>query len=335
MVIPMLNEERYIEECLASVAANGHPHVEILAVDGGSDDATPDIVRRLAASEPSIRLLDNPRRTTPAALNVGLRAAGGDIIIILGAHSRVAPDFVAENVRALQTSDAECVGGPIETVSATPTGDTIALALGSRFGVGNALFRVAQDGSERYVDTVGFGGYRRRVFERLGLFDEALVGNEDEELNYRIISAGGRILLTPRIRSTYYARTTLGGLWRNYFRYGKGKPRVMRRHPGSISLRHVVPATFVTALTGSAVLAVAGVGRWPLLAVGGSYLLAVAHQSLRLARRHGWRHLPLLPAAFACLHFAYGLGMLQGLGGLMERPATPPSLTADAYAQEA
>jgi len=309
----MRNEARYIEQCLTSLLNQDYPpgSYEILVVDGLSDDGSREIVFRLAKEHP-IRLLTNPDRTTPAGLNIGVQAARGEIVILLGAHATAAPDFIQQSVRYLQQTDSACVGGPIRTRGETWMARAISLALSSPFGVGNAFFRYAQ--RELFVDTVAFGAYRREVFDHIGLFDETLTYAEDDDFNYRLRRQGGKILLTPAIRTTYYARTSLPQLWRQYVNYGVGKARAFQKHGRVASWRHLVPASFVLALVGSVLLA-ALVPKlvWVLVFTVGSYLLASLLFSVWIAARHGWAYLPLLPVVFLVLHLGYGIGFIWGL----------------------
>jgi GT2 family glycosyltransferase len=291
-------------------------HLEVLVLDGGSDDGTRSVVLELARKSDLIRLLDNPRRVAAAAVNIGVQNASGDVIIILSAHGSVASDFVTQNVLYLSNTGADCVGGRIRSISHSFLGRTIALAMSSPFGVGNSLFRYSR--KEQYVDTVAFGAYRRQVFEELGPFDESLAYNEDDEFSCRLRGQGGKIFLTPAIKSFYHTRTSLRQLWQQYFRYGQGKVRVIQRHPRAAMIRHFVPFAFVSTVL---VVGLLGLVRPSFLSVclvvlavyGGASLLF----SLGISARRGWRHLPVLPAAFACLHFGYGLGFLAGLLGLV------------------
>ena len=323
VVIPVRNEARHIRGCLEALAAQDYPldRLEVLVVDGGSTDGTAELAAAFASCGfARFAVLTNPAGRTAEGRNAGTREARGEVIIQLIGHCRVAPDFVRESVAALRESGADCAGGPIESAGTGPVGGAIAAAVASPFGVGNAHFRYAREA--RYTDTVAFGAYRREVFRRIGLFDEAADRGEDDEFNYRLLSRGGRIYLTPRVRSTYYPRSSLRALFVQYFRYGRAKVYVARRHPGQVRWRHLVPPAFVLALV---VPAAAGAAYRPALAltglVGVAYLAASAVASIRTAARRGWRHLPLLPAAFACLHVAYGLGFLAGLPALLRRPA--------------
>jgi GT2 family glycosyltransferase len=314
VVVPMYNERACIGECLGSLVKTDYPadHFEVLVLDGKSDDGSRNIVLELARMHNFIRLLDNPRRITAAAMNVGIQAARGDVIIVLSAHSFVASDFISQNVACLSKTGADCVGGPIHSTSQPFPGKTISLAMSSPFGVGNALFRYSQ--KEQYVDTVAFGAYRRQVFDEIGLFDEELVYNEDDEFNYRLRKHGGKIFLTPSIKSFYHTKTSLGQLWKQYFRYGLGKVRVIQRHPEATMIRHLVPFTFVSTLLVSGLLGLfSPIFLRLCLLVLASYLAASLLFSFRIAARNGWKHLPVLPVVFACLHFSYGLGFSTGL----------------------
>ena len=315
VVIPARNEERYIERCLRSLIAQDYPlsRLEVIVADGDSTDATPLLVSRLAASSPlPIRLLPNPGRTTACGLNVGVRNASGDVIIILGAHSEAAPTFVSSSVAALDRSGADAVGGPIDTVAEGRVGQAVALALSSPFGVGDARFRYSQD--EGPVDTVAFAAYRRQVFDKIGLFDESLSSNVDDEFNYRLAHAGGRLWLSPDIHSRYFSRSSLKALLRQYWRYGHWKMPVAQRHPRQIRPRHLVPSLLVAVLAVSGLLApLSRLARIVFAATAISYAIASIIAATAIAARQGWPYLPWLPPAFACIHIGYGLGFWAGL----------------------
>ena len=313
-IVAMRNEESFIEKCLNSLAEQDYPPdlLEILVVDGRSTDRSREIVSVMQENMPNLRLLDNEKRISPVAFNIGIREARGEVLTIISAHCYLAPDYVSRCVEYLERTGADCVGGPIETIGETDTARAIALAMSSPFGVGDALFRYSD--REQYVDTLAFGAYRRDVFERVGLFDEDLVGSEDDEFNYRLRGQGGKLFLTPAIRSFYYGRSSLRALCKQYFRYGRGKVRVMRRHPGQVRLRHLIPSLLVLSLLVSAALGFFSPWFALLFAViVGCYVLASLLVALSIARGEGWRYLPLLPAAFACLHLSYGAGFLWGV----------------------
>jgi succinoglycan biosynthesis protein ExoA len=315
VLIPMRNEERRIEACLQSLAAQDYPRerFEVLVMDGASSDRSRELVDDLARRENlPLRLIDNPGRTTARGLNLGLLAARGDVIVRVDAHAAVAPDFLKESVTALRETEADGVGGPIESAGEGLVGEAIALAMSSPFGVGNAHFRHSRE--TRYADTVAFPAYRRSLFDEVGRFAEDIEYGEDDEFNYRLGDAGKKLLLTPRINSIYYTRSSLPALFRQYLGYGRAKVEVLRRHPRQARPRQFVPALFVAALaTLSALSLLSGIFRRGLLFVALSYLAALFAFSLRIASGRGWRYLPILPPAFACLHTAYGIGFLQSL----------------------
>jgi GT2 family glycosyltransferase len=318
VLVPVRNEEQYIERCLYSLARQDYPRsrFEVLVIDGQSTDLTKQVVSRFAAeSTVDLRLLQNPRCLPAAALNIGLAEVRGDVIVRVDGHASVAPDFLSESVRALHETRADCVGGVIESEGDTYLGRAIALAMSSRFGVGGASFRV---GGEGPADTVAFGAYRRDVFDRIGGFAEDIDKGEDDEFNYRLLDHGGRILLVPSIHARYTVRGGLRGLWRQYAGYGRAKPEVLRRHPSQARARQLIPPAFVAALTLSLAAAMSG-RRGALTALAGVYTLAATIASLALVSRHRWRYLPPLPVVFACLHIAYGFGFLSGALGLAGR----------------
>jgi GT2 family glycosyltransferase len=313
-IVAMRNEEAFIGKCLDSLAAQEYPSalLEVLVVDGRSTDRSREIVSSMQGRMPHLRLLDNEKRISPAAFNIGIRESGGQVVMIISAHCYLATDYVSSCVEYLSKTDADCVGGPIETIGETDTARAIALAMSSPFGVGDALFRYSRE--ETYVDTLAFGAYRREVFDRVGLFDEELVGSEDDEFNYRLRSHGGKLLLTPAIKSFYYGRGSFAALCRQYFRYGLGKVRVVAKHPKLVRLRHFIPALFVASLGSSALLSLLSLRFSLLLAtIVGCYVVVFILASVRIAAREGWRYLPLLPPAFACLHLSYGAGFLLGI----------------------
>jgi GT2 family glycosyltransferase len=200
----------------------------------------------------------------------------------------------------------------MNAVSATDFGRSVAAATSTPFGVGGARFHFSDQ--EEFVDTVYMGAWRRDVFDRIGLLDEELVRNQDDEFNYRLRAAGGRVLLSPAIQSVYYNRSSLRALWRQYYQYGLYKIRVLQKHPRQMQPRQFVPAALVGVLVGGGAL---GLVFWPLRLLAGTalagYVAANLLASLLTARRFGWRYLPYLPVVFAALHIGYGLGFWHGL----------------------
>lgn len=333
IVVPCRNEAAFIAPCVESLLDGGYPRdrLEILVVDGMSDDGTREVLAGLAARHPEVRVLENARRVTPVALNLGVRGASGGAILICGAHTRYPAGYVATLMRWLERSGADAVGGVCET---TPADDSavaraIAAAMSHPFGVGNAHFRVGVS-QPRWVDTVAFGCYRREVFARVGEFDEELVRNQDDEYNARILRLGGRLLLVPDVTTRYSARGSLAALWRMYWQYGRYKPLVIRKVGQVITLRQLVPAAFVAALVvGVLALPVpllGAVAAPALLALCVAYLLGALASGAQLARRVGATAGLLATLVFPVLHLSYGAGFLCGAGALLARRAAPPDL---------
>jgi glycosyltransferase involved in cell wall biosynthesis len=323
VVIPCRNEEAFIGACLDSVAASTFPkdRLEILVVDGRSDDQTRAILEQRVAAGGPIRVLDNPDRTAPAAMNVGIRNATGDVIVRLDAHCLYPREYLSQVVEWLTVSGADNVGGVCRTLPANDTAEAHAIAIGVShpFGVGNSYFRIGVT-EPQWVDTVPFGCYHREVFDRIGMFDEDLVRNQDDELNARLIKHGGRILLVPEIVSEYFARESLGKLWRMYFQYGYFKPLVARKLGRVMTARQLVPSLFVLSM----LLSMALIGLVPLAAIPlGTLLLAYLGADLFFAvkagARQGVKCVFWLGLVFPVLHFSYGLGFLKGLADFVVR----------------
>lgn len=314
VILPIRNEQKYIAKCLRSIISQDYinERYEVLVVDGMSTDSTRTIVKQFQKRYKNIKLLDNPAKITPVGLNIGICHAKGNIIIRVDGHATLGENYLSQCVRFLESSSADCVGGPIESMSDTTVGKAIALAMSSFFGVGNARFRTS--GKEGYVDTLAFGAYRKEVFKKIGLFGENLVGCEDDEFNYRLRKNGGRIFLTPEIKSYYYPREKLKDLWVQYFRYGLAKVRVVQKYLRIMQLRQFVPPVFVLALLGTGIFAF--FSRFAFYVFGLialSYLVVSVLVSGKISMAKGIRYFPLLPIVFAILHISYGLGFVIGL----------------------
>ena len=314
IVIPCRNEARHIEACLRGVLAFVSPPggFEVVVADGMSEDGTRDVIARVAAEDPRVRLIDNPKRTTPCALNAGIRAARAGIVARIDAHSDYAPDYLCQCLAVMDETGAENVGGPWLARGGGYLQRAIAATFASPFAVGGARAHLAEH--EGPVDTVYLGCFRKQFLFDIGLFDEDLVRNQDDELNFRILRAGGSIWQSPRIRSWYSPRSSLTALYRQYFQYGYWKVLVIRKHGSPASVRHLVPGLFVGAMI---VLALAApfvtAARYGLAGLSALYAAGLLVASVHTAARSGWSLLPVLPAAFACYHFGYGLGFLCGL----------------------
>jgi glycosyltransferase involved in cell wall biosynthesis len=315
VVMPVRNEATFIERGIRAVLEQDYPadRIEIIVADGMSTDGTRELLNELAGVHACIHVVDNPRGIAPTALNLAIAKASGEIIVRVDGHCEIARDYVSRCVEHLEAGEAECVGGPLETIGESYWARVIASAMSSNFGVGGAAFRTVKDRS-LYVDTVAFPAMKRETIERAGPFDEVLMRNQDDEYSYRLRGMGARILLASDVRSRYYSRASIAKLARQYFQYGYYKVRVMQKHPKGMSTRQFVPAAFVSALAVSGVAAITIPHGWiAAAAVAGSYCAAALLAAVRTAAQDGWTLLPALPIAFGTLHFSYGLGFLSGL----------------------
>lgn len=331
VVMPIYNESAYIDAAVESLLAQDYSRrdMEWIFVDGGSGDDTRDRLRaqaaRLEATEPGlIRLLENPDRTVPYAMNIGIRAARGRYIVRLDAHADYPADYISACIAELEAHpEADNVGGFAVTRGRGERGETIARMLASPFGVGNSQFRTGGKGG--YVDTVPFGAFRRSVFRELGGYDTRLTRNQDNEMNYRIRAAGRKIWLSERIGLTYWCRDTLGGINRMARQNGRWNVITMWLCPGSMGVRHFVPLVFLLSLLllplGALVSGLAGWVFGARLFLGllglelALYFVFDLIASIKAAGGH-WRRIPLLLLFFPSFHLNYGWGSLQGLLGL-------------------
>lgn len=318
IIMPIRNEEEYIARSLDSIRQQDYPaaRIEILVVDGMSTDATRAIVSEMSRELPHLQLLDNPQQIVPTALNIGLAHSRGEIIVRVDGHVVLEPGYISGCIATLQERpEADCAGGIITSMNHTFLGEAIALAMSSSFGVGNSYFRTRKQGDEEgYVDSLAFGAYRREVFDRIGLFDEELVRNQDDEFNYRLRKSGGKIFLTPRIHSWYFSRLKIRPLWRQFYQYGLWKIRVLQKHFAQMRLRQFVPPAFVLSLLLSGLVAMFWPpARWLAGLILAAYLTVSLLFTLRLCSREGLRYAPLLPLIFVVIHVSFGLGFLVGL----------------------
>ena len=328
VIVPCRNEAAHIRACLDSVLATTYPadRLEVIVADGASDDGTREILDAYAAAgdarRPPVRVIDNPRRITPCGLNVAVRAARGEVLVRMDAHALYPPDYVGRLVAALEETGVEVVGARIDTIPADGRAVSQAVAVGMShpFGVGPSRFRIGSD-ARRFVDHVPFFCCRRELFDRVGLFDEELIRNQDGELSSRVWRHGGRILLIPDVVASYYARSSLGKLARTLFQYGYFKPLSARKIGRVMTVRQLVPPAFVLGLV--AMIALSTVSRAAALALAlcvGVYATAVLACSAQATRRLPLRAAVVLAAVFPIMHLAYGYGYLRRLGEFALRP---------------
>jgi len=315
IIIPMRNEEKFVGKCLDSLLQQieGRDNFEILCVDGASTDNTHRIILDYAQRYNNIRLIDNPQKIVPVGMNLGIKQAKGDIIMRLDSHAEYAPNYIDKCLEVCRRTGADNVGGYCKTLPGknTRVARAIAAATSCSFGVGNSIFRLT--GPEQETDTVPFGTYHKDLFDKIGLYDERLVRNQDIELNSRIRKSGGRVVISPEIQLSYYNRATFRGLWQQAFNNGLWNPYTVWLVGGGLSLRHFVPMVFVL------VIMALGIGgflygpvKWVLLGYILMYLFAAAVFSLRTSRRTESPTI-LVVWSFIVLHIGYGLGSLWGI----------------------
>ena len=262
VIAPCRNEVAFIENTIKSILSGDYPSdkIELLVIDGMSYDGTREKVIEIIKKDSRVHLIDNPSKIVPAAMNLGIKLAKGEYIVRIDCHCCFAPDYVRKCVEIAQHTEADNVGGYIKTLPGADTkmAKAIAAATSSKFGVGNSMFRLS--GSQCEVDTVPFGTYRKEVFDRIGLYDERLVRNQDIELNSRIRKAGGKIIISPEIKLKYYNRATCKGIWQQSFDNGLWNPYTIWLVGGGLQVRHFIPMFFVLSII---ILGVLSIVYWP------------------------------------------------------------------------
>jgi glycosyltransferase involved in cell wall biosynthesis len=313
VIVPCRNEFGHIETLLRSVLSQeGAGNLEVLIADGLSDDGTLALLEESSRRDDRIRIIRNPEKIVSTGLNRAIREARGDVIVRMDVHSVYAPDYIARCRSTLESTGADNVGGPWQARGFTTLQVAIAIAFQSPFSSGGAgSHRVNYEGP---VDSVYLGCWRKATLLRIGLFDEGLVRNQDDELNLRICRAGGTVWQTPAIQSWYVPRSSLIGLFKQYQQYGYWKVRVIQKHRLPASIRHLVPGAFVASLLLLLVLStMLASARWLLGTLLGLYAAACLTASARECRRRTrWRYIAILPAVFGAYHFGYGWGFLRG-----------------------
>lgn len=313
VVMPVFNESKYINKCVDSLLLQDYPKdkMEWIFVDGMSTDDTIKKLEEYKKRYPNmIIILENPHKIVPYAMNIGIKASKGKYIIRLDAHADYAEDYISKCVHYLNTIKAENVGGVAETKSHGLVGNAIAKMLSSRFGVGNSEFRT--NGASGYVDTVPFGAFKREVFSKYGGYDERLVRNQDNEMNYRIRKNGGKIYLAEDIHLSYYCRDTIKGIAKMAKTNGMWNVITMKLCPGAMGLRHFIPLIFVLSIICLGLLGFINAIFWWLLSIE---LLLYLLLDIYFSSKSGesLKEMGLLITLFPIFHVSYGIGSLKGL----------------------
>ncbi len=323
VVMPVLNEERHLEEAVGRVLDQNYPgELEVVLAIGPSKDRTQEIADKLADRDRRISIVENPTGKTPAALNVGIAHARHDILVRVDGHGALTDGYITRAVEVLDESGADNVGGVMAAEGRTPTEMAVACAYRSRLGLGASTFH--QGGKAGPADTVYLGVFRRAALERVGGFDETMHRAQDWELNYRIRKTGGLIWFSPDLSVTYRPRSSLSAVAKQFFHTGQWRREVIRRHPETASKRYLAPPVAVIAIALGTILGIIGLitgNAWldlGFLAPLGYGLLLLAGSAVE-GRYLPWKALAWMPLVCATMHMSWGLGFLIGL---REQPRT-------------
>lgn len=319
VICPIFNEEKYISQCIESIVSQDYPkdNLEVLLVDGMSTDRTREIVTDFSEKYPFFHLLDNPKKIVPCAMNIGIKAAKGDIIMRIDAHSLYPSNYFSDLVKChTLLPEAWNIGGMCDTkvINSNKISESIAKVMSDKFGVGNSTFRTGATKDYLEVDTVPFGCYKAFVFEKIGLYNEKLVRVQDLELNKRLKHTGGKIYLIPSIHCTYIPRDNYKAFFINRYQTGYWviKTCFITHSTKNLGVRHFIPALFVLSLV---LPLIAGVFWKPCLFLSASaalfYSCFMLMRSIHLNdnKTSIWS----IFKAFCCIHFSYGLGSIVAL----------------------
>ncbi|MDD5144811.1 MAG: glycosyltransferase family 2 protein [Candidatus Pacebacteria bacterium] len=314
VIIPCRNEEKFIGDCLESLIKQDYPKedLEILVIDGASEDKSREIAQGFSEKYPFIKVLDNPQKFTPFALNIGIRAAKGDVIVRMDSHAGYNKDYISQCVKRIKESGADNVGGVIETLPSknTLTARAIASALSSSFGAASS-FRIGSD-KPKEVDTVFGGCFKKEVFQKVGLFDERMLRSQDIEFNKRLKKAGGKILLFPDIVARYYPQDTLRKFWDHNVKDGFWTIYPLKFGVRFFSLRHLLPLFLILGLATTLILGIFSSFFFALFKFTALiYIFSNLFFSSKISLKEDFKLFFVLPLAFIARHFGYGLGSLK------------------------
>lgn len=310
VICPTYNEANSIRDIIEFFIRSKHLEKELLIIDGNSTDNTRAIVKEYLIKNNNIYLIDNPEKYVSFAMNRGIQAAKGDIIVRLDAHSIYSADYFENILDTFEYTKADIVGGPYLTYYRNDFQKAVAKAISNSFGIGNS--KAHDPNYKGYVDSVPYGAFKKRIFDEIGLFDEQLIRNQDDEFNYRANSMGKKVFLNPAIKFWYCPRHSFWGLFKQYFQYGYYKPLVLKKVKSGIKLRHLIPALFVLYVLSLPLIKNNNFKYIPLII----YLPALIFNSLITQGNIKVKILSLL--VYPTIHLSYGLGFLIGLNTLLK-----------------
>lgn len=303
---PVYNEEKFIDSLIRSVIGTFPLDKEIVLIDGGSTDGTLEKIRSWQDKYSNIILIHNKARYVSNGFNLAYKKTNSEYIALMGAHAEYPDNYFQKGLAILRSGEADAVGGPLIQKGKSRKAAIIAFCMSSKFGVGDTEFRTSKKRS--YVDSVAMAIYNRKVFDKVGLFDETLIRNQDDEFHYRLNHHGYKIMMEPEMESVYYVREDLASLWKQYYYYGLYKPMVLKKVRSGMRIRHLVPAGFVFFLL---ILPLLLLWHWlfivPLIIYFfGALLILSASFSNVKDILFGF-------LSFLTLHLSYGIGFLKGL----------------------
>jgi succinoglycan biosynthesis protein ExoA len=319
VIVPCYNEQARIEQLLNAIYEQSYPfnEIEVIIADGMSTDQTRTVINRFQDNHPKllVRIIDNLKRAIPSGLNRAIEIAQGEYLIRLDAHSLPDRDYVRNCVLALESGKGDNVGGiwRIQAGTSSWIAKSIAITASHPLAVGDAHYRIG--GVAQEVDTVPFGAFRRELIEKIGMFDETLLTNEDYEFNVRVRKSGGKVWMDPSIHSIYFARSTLLELSEQYWRYGYWKAQMLRRYPETVRWRQALPPLFVLSLLCLGLLSIVWfLARWLFTIIVILYTIIICMAGIHSSIKH--RDLSLvigIPLATATIHLSWGLAFLWGI----------------------
>lgn len=313
VIIPCRNEEKFIEKCILSILNQKEVEsLEILVVDGMSVDNTRRLISNLSVSYKNVKIFDNKNKTTPKALNIGIKNSKGRFICIMGAHSEYDEYFLANGLKLLLDKPSlSCVGGPIVSIGQSNFGKAVALAMSSPIGVGNAKHRFPN--YEGYAEMACFPLFRREIFSDIGLYDESFIRNQDDEFCLRLTKSGSKVFISPKVRSYYYVRDNIKSLMIQYYNYGFWRIAVINKHKMTISFRQLVPFLFFSVSLLFIVYAIISGKLFIGIILPLVYLLILIIYSVKVSINNSFLISLNFPLAVFILHFSYAIGFFTGI----------------------
>jgi glycosyltransferase involved in cell wall biosynthesis len=313
VVVPCRNESSYITLCIdaiyASILPNGYS-IQVIIVDGMSDDNTLDFLEKLKEKYHCLHIVKNEQKITPFAFNLGIKLLAFDFLLIVGARQLISDNYIGKGIEILKkNNEIWCLGGKVENIYINEDSKLISNAMSSKFGMGIGNFRTLDE--SQYVDTIGTPMYPKFVFERIGFFDENLVRNQDDDFNYRVSKAGGKIFFSSEISLKYYVRSNFQSLWKQFYQYGYWKVYVNKKHRTITTLRQVIPALFVIFLMTFPFTFVSKPFFIMFVAILSLYLILALLTSVRVSKH--LKGVLYSIFTFIILHVGYGLGYLNGI----------------------